>query len=78
MNFTFNLGELLGVGAALIFVGGSLESLRRLTASSISQGARLGKLEDWMAAQLAVATEREKVRRRADTRGVPVATDDET
>lgn len=29
MNFTFNIGELLALGAALLYVGGSLESLRR-------------------------------------------------
>lgn len=76
MNFTFNIGELIGIVTAALFIGGSLESLRRLNASSISQGKRLGLLEDWMASVKAVFEEREKVRRRADTRGVPIPNDE--
>lgn len=74
MNFTFNIGELLGLGAALLYVGGSLESLRRLTASSISQGKRLGVLEDWMASSKAVDTERERVRTRTAAQGIVAGT----
>lgn len=70
MNFTFNLGELLGLGAAVLYVGASLESLRRLTASSISQGKRLGILEDWMASSKAVDIERERVRARTAAQGI--------
>lgn len=71
MNFTFNIGELAGLLAAAVFVGGALESLRRLTASSVSQGKRLGLLEDWKAATVAVATYREQ-RVNTAALGIPV------
>lgn len=59
---SLTIGELAGIIGAGLFVGGALESLRRLTASSISQGKRLGALEDWKAATLAVEGERRRVR----------------
>lgn len=74
MNFTFNIGELLGLGAAVLYVGASLESLRRLTASSISQGKRLGDLESALGDMKAVEKERERVRTRTAAQGIVVGT----
>ena len=76
MNFSFNLGELVAIVGGAVFVGGMIESVRRLTVSSTSQGKRLGEIDKWIEGQTAVQLEREKVRRRADTRGVPITTDE--
>lgn len=68
MSFTLNLGELISVVLGAVFVGGMIESVRRLTVSSGSQGRRLGEIDKWISSHDSVSAEREKMRARADTR----------
>lgn len=68
----------LGVPAVgvLVYIGRSLEAMRTLTASNKDQGRRIGLLEDWKAAQTAVA-EYKVTRTFSRAHGVPIP-DDET
>lgn len=65
------------LGAAL-FVGGQLVTLAGTVRSNRDQGRRLGRLEDWKAAVIAVEKDRAKrVRVRTAAGGVPISGDDE-
>lgn len=63
------------VGASL-FVGGQLVTLAGVVRSNRDQGRRLGQLEQWKTATLAVQKDR-RVRVRTAATGVPVSADDE-
>ena len=63
--------------ATLLYVGRSLEAMRALVASNRDQGERIGKLEDWKAATLAVA-EYKASRTLSRAHGVPITESDET
>lgn len=76
MNFTFNIGELIGLGAVLIYVGASFESLRRLNVSVANLGARLQVVEKVQGDQVAVENVRERVRTRTAAAGIVIREDD--
>jgi hypothetical protein len=65
------------IGASL-FVGGQLVTLASVVRSNRDQGRRLGKLEDWKAAVIAVKKDRaERMRVRTAAGGVPISEDDQ-
>lgn len=64
------------VAVASAFLGGQIAMLATTIRSNRSQGQRLGSLEKWREAVIAV--EKERRRRKADTRGIPIIDGDDT
>lgn len=71
---TFDVSLEVVIGASL-FVGGQLVTLASVVRSNRDQGRRLGAIERAEAVRVALAKDR-KERRREDTRGIPIVSDE--
>lgn len=73
---TFDVSAEVLAGAC-IFMGGQIAILAQVVRSNRDQGRRLGELEDWKAATLAVKDYKEK-RTLSRAHGIPISDSDET
>lgn len=74
---TFDLQDVLALCGGTLVLGGQLAILQQVVRSNRDQGQRIGKLEDWKAAQIAVAKYRDH-RTLSRAHGVPVVDEDVT